>query len=217
MYFTGGLTDPNKTDFFVEYKALDGRTRRYTPDFVIRKKPALGQPRGSGRVLIVEIKREKDREDQIDGEHGRKAEAVRGWGALNPDRIKYEMIFTPGDSVAYDQLKPVWTFAERREASLPLPVETSQIEAFCRRWHVATLEVFGSIVRSDFRPDSDVDFLVTFKEGAVPGLAFVHMQEQLKALVGRDVDLLTRKSIERSHNWIRRRSILSSARAIYVG
>lgn len=93
----------------------------------------------------------------------------------------------------------------------------SQIEAFCRRWHVATLEVFGSIVRSDFRPDSDVDFLVTFKEGAVPGLAFVHMQEQLKALVGRDVDLLTRKSIERSHNWIRRRDILSSARAIYVG
>lgn len=218
IYFTGGLTDPNKTDFFVEYRALNGRVRRYTPDFVIRKKPALGRPRGSGRVLIVEIKREKDRQDEVDGANGLKARAVRGWETLNPDRIKYEMIFTPGDSIAYDQLAPVWRFSEQREVYLPLPVEMAQIEEFCRKWHVAELAVFGSVLRPDFRPDSDVDFLVTFKPDAPRlGLGFFHMQEELKTLVGRDVDLLTRRSIERSQNWIRRKSILSSARPIYVG
>jgi hypothetical protein len=57
VYFTGALTDPAKTDFFVEYKDLEGKSRRYTPNFVIRKKPQPGGRPGTGRILIAEIKR----------------------------------------------------------------------------------------------------------------------------------------------------------------
>jgi hypothetical protein len=218
VYFTGGLTDPAKTDFFVEYRDLAGKWRRYTPDFVIRKKPALGRPPGSGRVLIVEIKRARERDDAVDGIEGVKAWAVRRWEEVDPDRLKYEMIFTASDTVTYDQLRPVWAFAEQREVYLPLPVDMNRISEFCRTWGVSELEVFGSILRADFRPDSDVDFLVTLEpDSPALGLSFFEMKDDLKALVGRDVDVLTRKSIERSHNWIRRQAILSNARSIYVG
>lgn len=99
---------------------------------------------------------------------------------------------------------------------MAIDIDPARLEAFCRRWQVATLEVFGSALRDDFGPDSDLDFLVTFKQGAVPGLGFVHMEKELAALVGRDVDLVTRRSIERSQNWIRRNNILSTARPIYI-
>lgn len=217
VYFTGGLTDPAKTDFFVEYKATDGRWRRYTPDFVIRKKPAPGLPPGSGRVLIVEIKREKDREDPIDGERGAKAVAVRKWEALNPDRLKYEMIFTPSDTVTFDQLKPVWSFAEEREVFLPITLPMDQLRDFCGRWRIHELAVFGSVLRTDFRPDSDVDFLVTFKPHAGISLFdMVTMETELAELVGRPVDLVSRGGIERSENWIRKKAILESVRTLHV-
>lgn len=96
IYFTGALTDPAKTDFYVEYKDDKGKWRRYTPDFVIRRK--------DGKTLIVEIKREHDREHPLDGERGRKALALRRWEDLDPDRLRYEMIFTPGDTVPYDRM-----------------------------------------------------------------------------------------------------------------
>ena len=104
IYFTGGLHDPRKTDFYVEYKGVDGKWHRYSPDFVIRRK--------DGRCYIVEIKMEKLRDDAVDGEKGRKAIAVQQWVGLNPDRLKYEMIFTPSDSVAFNQLSPAKQFIE---------------------------------------------------------------------------------------------------------
>ncbi len=104
IYFTGALTDPGKTDFYVEYKDDKGKWRRYTPDFVIRKKPDAGGKPGTGRVLVVEIKRERDRAHPLDGERGRKAMALRRWEELNPDRLKYEMIFTATDAVTVDQV-----------------------------------------------------------------------------------------------------------------
>ena len=107
IYFTGALTDPSKTDFFIEYKDDKGKWRRYTPDFVIRKKPAKGCKAGSGKVFIVEIKREHDRAHPIDGEYGRKAMALRTWEELNPDRLKYQMIFTGTDTVSADQVQEV--------------------------------------------------------------------------------------------------------------
>ncbi|MGA2032802.1 MAG: hypothetical protein ABSG68_11125 [Thermoguttaceae bacterium] len=115
IYFTGALTDPNKTDFFVEYKDDRGKWRRYTPDFIIRKKAGRGCRRGTGRVYIVEIKREHDRSHPVDGEHGRKALAVRKWENLDPDRLRYEMIFTDTDTVAADQLAAARRFSEEVE------------------------------------------------------------------------------------------------------
>jgi hypothetical protein len=115
IYFTGALTDPNRTDFFVEYKDDKGKWRRYTPDFIIRKKPARGRKRGTGRVFIVEIKKEHDRGHAIDGERGHKAMALRKWETLNPGRLRYEMIFTDTDSVPADALRDVRRFVEEPE------------------------------------------------------------------------------------------------------
>lgn len=107
IYFTGALTDPAKTDFFIEYKDDKGKWRRYTPDFVIRKKPTKNGKRGTGKVYIVEIKREHDRSHPVDGEKGKKAMALRRWEELNPERLKYRMIFTSTDTVSADQIQDV--------------------------------------------------------------------------------------------------------------
>ncbi len=74
-------------------------------------------------------------------------------------------------------------------AQIAVPQE--QIEAFCKRHHISRLSLFGSILRDDFRPDSDVDVLVEFEPGFTPGLAFFGMQEELSAILGRKVDLNT--------------------------
>lgn len=94
FFFTGALTSPNKTDFLVEYKDVDGRWRYYCPDFIIRRK--------DGRCLIVEIKRDDpalaaDEERIARGDapattEGRKALAMRRWENLNPDRLKYQLV-----------------------------------------------------------------------------------------------------------------------------
>ena len=96
IYFTGALLDPAKTDFYVEYRDEHGDWRRYTPDFVIRLK--------NGKCLIVEIKAENMRDDSVQGTDGRKAMAIRKWEELNPERIKYEMIFVASD-VPQNQMK----------------------------------------------------------------------------------------------------------------
>jgi hypothetical protein len=116
VYFTGALTDPKRTDFFVEYKDDKGKWRRYTPDFIIRKKPATGGKPGTGKVFIVEIKREHDRAHPVDGKDGLKARALRKWEKLNPDRLKYQIIFTSTDTVTADQLSEVRKFVEETEA-----------------------------------------------------------------------------------------------------
>ncbi len=105
IYFTGAITDPQKSDFYVEYLGEDGRWHRYTPDFIIRRK--------DGRCLIVEIKAERERKHPVDGETGRKALAVRQWEKLNPDRLKYEMIFVKDDVLASDQTRDAREFVEK--------------------------------------------------------------------------------------------------------
>ncbi len=92
-----------------------------------------------------------------------------------------------------------------------------QLAAFCRRWQVSELAVFGSALRDDFRPESDIDMLVAFLPGATWTLLdHAQMQQELAAMFGRPVDLITRRAVERSHNPIRRRAILSTAEPIYV-
>ncbi|MDP9355911.1 MAG: nucleotidyltransferase family protein [Chloroflexota bacterium] len=96
-----------------------------------------------------------------------------------------------------------------------LPLE--EIAALCRRYRVRELSLFGSALRDDFRPDSDLDLLVEFEPTAGWSLFdLVDMQDELGALMGRSVDLIERPAIEGSYNWIRRREILGTARPIYV-
>jgi hypothetical protein len=96
-------------------------------------------------------------------------------------------------------------------------IERSKVGEFCRRWRIAELALFGSVLRDDFRPDSDVDVLVTFESDAHWSLFdHVSMQEELGVILGRRVDLVTRAAVERSSNWIRKKAILSSAESYYV-
>jgi len=92
------------------------------------------------------------------------------------------------------------------------------IVELCREYGVQELAVFGSALRDDFGPDSDVDFLVTFKNDDYgPFLSkLMDFEEAMSALLGRPVDLATRRSVEQSDNYIRRNHILSSLRTIYV-
>jgi hypothetical protein len=115
IYFTGAITDPAKTDFFIEYRDEKGKWRRYTPDFIIRKKPNKGCKTGTGKVFIVEVKREHDRAHLIDGENGKKAMALRKWEKLNPERFKYQIIFTGTDTVSVDQMRDFRKFLEEHE------------------------------------------------------------------------------------------------------
>jgi hypothetical protein len=102
-----------------------------------------------------------------------------------------------------------------RRAGIDIP--TSEIARFCERWMVAELALFGSVLGPGFRSDSDVDLLVTFLPGADWDLFdAVRMEDELSAMIGRPVDLLTRRSIERSPNRIRREAMLRSAEPIYV-
>ena len=96
-------------------------------------------------------------------------------------------------------------------------VPMTAIEAFCDRWQVRELAAFGSVLRDDFGPDSDIDFLVRFKEGRTPGLfVAARIRRELADLCHRRVDLVHRPTIERSRNYIRRKKILESARVVYA-
>lgn len=94
-------------------------------------------------------------------------------------------------------------------------LETALVE-LCQRWQIAELYLFGSVLRDDFRPDSDIDVMVKFALDARWGFEFVTIKRELEGLFGREVDLLTKASIEESHNWIRRKEILGTARLVYV-
>ncbi|MCX5963753.1 MAG: nucleotidyltransferase domain-containing protein [Cyanobacteria bacterium] len=92
----------------------------------------------------------------------------------------------------------------------------SKIVEFCDRWNIIEFSLFGSILREDFRSDSDIDIMVEFHPEAHPSLFDLsYMEDELKILFQRDVDLVTRKGIETSRNYLRRKVILSSAQVIY--
>ena len=95
-------------------------------------------------------------------------------------------------------------------------IDREKIAAFCRKWKITEFSFFGSVLREDFGPDSDVDVLVSFSKDADWGLFdLVHMEDDLRELFKRNVDLIIRESIERSENYLRRRAILSSVQTIY--
>jgi uncharacterized protein len=92
------------------------------------------------------------------------------------------------------------------------------IEAFCQRWHIVELALFGSILREDFDlAQSDVDVLAAFDPAFYRGITeAIQMQDELEAICGRKVDLISRASLERSPNWITKQEILNSLQVIYV-
>lgn len=106
----------------------------------------------------------------------------------------------------------IQTLLERR-----LGVSPKSISDFCQRWQIIEFAVFGSVLRSDFRPDSDIDVLVTFAPEAKRGLTeTLQMQDELKAIFTREVDFIVKTALEKSQNWLRRKTILDSAQVIYA-
>ena len=101
----------------------------------------------------------------------------------------------------------------KQKVSIP----RKKIADFCQRWKVVEFSLFGSALREDFHPDSDIDVLVTFAPNARVSLFdLVDMEDELKKVFGRDVDLVEKESILRSENYIRRKSILENTKVIYA-
>jgi len=93
-----------------------------------------------------------------------------------------------------------------------------QLADFCRRWKITKMALFGSVLCEDFRPDSDVDVLVSFaKDAHYTLLDLARMEGELEKIFGRKVDLVELSAVEKSRNYIRRKSILASAETIYAG
>ncbi len=98
-----------------------------------------------------------------------------------------------------------------------LDVSGHDIESLCRRWQIVDLAVFGSVLRDDFGPESDVDLLVTFAPDAPWTLLdLVAIRNDFSGVLSRPVDLIERSTIESSPNWIRRREILGTAQPVNV-
>jgi len=98
-----------------------------------------------------------------------------------------------------------------------IDIPGTKIAEFCKKWKIREFALFGSVLRDDFRPDSDIDVLVTFSDDARHTLFdIVRMEKELKEIFKRDVDIVSRRGIESSRNYIRRNAILSSAEAVYA-
>src|SRR5437867_3176625 len=98
-----------------------------------------------------------------------------------------------------------------------LGISDAALVEYCRRWKIAELALFGSALREDFGPESDIDLLVTFGEDETWDLFdLVDMQDEMRVLLGSDVDMVERAAVEKSENYIRRRNILNSAERFYA-
>jgi predicted nucleotidyltransferase len=106
---------------------------------------------------------------------------------------------------------------ELKMSSVAIDLPTEKIADFCQRWQVTEFALFGSVLRDDFRPDSDIDIMVQFHPEAHPTFSSLdQMEAELKTMFDRDIDLITRQGIETSRNYLRRHEILSSAQVIYA-
>ena len=98
-----------------------------------------------------------------------------------------------------------------------LKISRDRIAEFCRRWKITEFALFGSVLRDDFRPDSDIDVLVAFMPGASWRFYdLISMKEELESMFGRPVDLVEKRLVECSENYIRRKHILKHMETIYV-
>ena len=100
---------------------------------------------------------------------------------------------------------------------LNIGITKKQIVDFCRRWHIREFALFGSALRDDFNTGSDLDILVTFAPDTNWSLLdHLQMEQELSDLLGRKIDLLSKRAVENNHNWIRRKEILNTAEVFYV-
>lgn len=108
------------------------------------------------------------------------------------------------------------SFVHSSDNQLHIKVPRRRIVEFCRKWKIVEFSFFGSVLRDDFRPESDIDVLVKFVPNFPWGLFdLVKMQDELSNMLKRPVDLVNKKAVNNSTNWIRKESILDSAMVYY--
>ncbi len=101
----------------------------------------------------------------------------------------------------------------------PLPIELPEegLRRFCEKWRIAEFALFGSVLRPDFGPESDIDVLVTWAPDARWSvLDHIRMERELSTILGRRAEIVSRRAVEESGNWIRRREIFETARKLDV-
>jgi predicted nucleotidyltransferase len=95
-------------------------------------------------------------------------------------------------------------------------IPTNKIAEFCRRWKIRELSVFGSILTDNFNRESDVDIMIDFEADAEWSLLdHVRMQLEIQTILRRKVDLIGKRALEASHNWLLRKQILSNLQIIF--
>ena len=96
-------------------------------------------------------------------------------------------------------------------------VRKDQLNEYCRAHGIVRLAIFGSALRPDFGPESDIDMLVEFESSRTPSLlGMVRMERDFSEILGREVDLVERVAVEQSRNYVRRAAILNSVETIYA-
>ena len=96
----------------------------------------------------------------------------------------------------------------------PISINKQAVAVFCKKWKIVEMSLFGSVLRDDFNPDSDIDVLVTFNPEAKWSLwDFPQMQDELKAIFGREVDIVEKDALK---NPFRRHSILTTRQVVYA-
>ena len=97
-----------------------------------------------------------------------------------------------------------------------LKIKPERLKDICQQWKITELALFGSVLRDDFNTRSDIDILVSFdKSITITFFDLDILEEQLSRLFNRPVDLVTKRAVEQSHNWIRKQNILDNSRVIY--
>ncbi|NJM00806.1 MAG: nucleotidyltransferase family protein [Synechococcaceae cyanobacterium SM2_3_2] len=97
-----------------------------------------------------------------------------------------------------------------------LGITPQHLQAFYQQWQIKQLALFGSVLREDFHPDSDIAVLIDFAPDHHWGLEYIQMRQDLATLLNRPVDLLTVQTITHSPNPLRRQRILEEAEMLYV-
>ena len=128
--------------------------------------------------------------------------------ANSAQRLQTHQHHNPG---SYVHITPVQS--TRMNARIEIPEDV--VADFCQRHQIRRLALFGSVLRDDFTPESDVDVLVEFEPGAPVGLACITIADEPSEMLGRQVDLHTFRGIASNRNWLLREEILGSAEAVY--
>ena len=101
--------------------------------------------------------------------------------------------------------------------AVQIDIPQEEVAAYCGRWQITELALFGSVLREDFRQDSDIDVLVRFRPEAGHSLFDLgHMEQELARILGRPVDLVERAAVEQSRNYLRRNAVLNAAEVIHA-